>query len=470
MGSEQPFARAATMFTPSLKKLFASGFLLALATCGSEYFAQSRLFAATTHSDTDGDGVPAILDECPNSEPSTFDNLNASGCADGDDDGDGILNTFDLCKSTPAGEKVQRFDGCMPYYYSASGVVYTKGDDGNEYADGYVVNPFEMNAGDAIKLLLETMPKQEDLASNQRIGDVKATKAPLPNAQESGCAVAGCDGRRPQVASDLGAGSGVKFPPGSNSNPQTPVTPGSSSSGTNPSGTTVDSPSSGTVEVGTTPALPPGILAGASLTAPLIAEDLGQELVSQGFETTADQKGADRLMQMARAQMLTYAPYANQNNPQVAQIVGSISSLGRESLRQADKLFSSGNESQADAYLYLSAVFIDAVYDIGNTDIIKKLDSAEEVASVYRNLYQGLTGRNMFADEVLSDDDRAQEILAVVNGPVGKQILGSIPSGKKVESFGLVLKAFAPSLSQDEASVDAVITQAIANGISARAP
>jgi OOP family OmpA-OmpF porin len=58
--------------------------------------------------DSDGDGVPDYLDKCPGTPPGVA--VNAEGCPL-DSDGDGVPDTRDKCPNTPAGMKVNE-DGC----------------------------------------------------------------------------------------------------------------------------------------------------------------------------------------------------------------------------------------------------------------------------------------------------------------------------------------------------------------------
>jgi OmpA-OmpF porin, OOP family len=52
--------------------------------------------------DSDGDGIPDHLDECP-FEPEDFDGYkDGDGCPDPDNDGDGVLDINDLCPNIPA--------------------------------------------------------------------------------------------------------------------------------------------------------------------------------------------------------------------------------------------------------------------------------------------------------------------------------------------------------------------------------
>ena len=61
--------------------------------------------------DEDGDGVLDSMDKCLGTIP--YAKVDASGCAivDGDDDKDGVLNSVDKCPETPAGAKVDA-SGC----------------------------------------------------------------------------------------------------------------------------------------------------------------------------------------------------------------------------------------------------------------------------------------------------------------------------------------------------------------------
>jgi OOP family OmpA-OmpF porin len=58
--------------------------------------------------DTDGDGVPDYLDKCPGTPRGTT--VDSTGCPV-DSDGDGVLDHLDLCPDTPAGVRVNQ-DGC----------------------------------------------------------------------------------------------------------------------------------------------------------------------------------------------------------------------------------------------------------------------------------------------------------------------------------------------------------------------
>ncbi|MDR3418522.1 MAG: OmpA family protein [Nevskia sp.] len=61
--------------------------------------------------DSDGDGVPDSLDQCPNTPPGT--KVDDKGCPIGtvDSDGDGVPDSIDQCPDTPAGVKVDE-KGC----------------------------------------------------------------------------------------------------------------------------------------------------------------------------------------------------------------------------------------------------------------------------------------------------------------------------------------------------------------------
>jgi OOP family OmpA-OmpF porin len=58
--------------------------------------------------DADGDNVPDFRDQCPNTPPSA--KVNVNGCSI-DDDRDGVPNTIDLCPNTPFGTPVDA-NGC----------------------------------------------------------------------------------------------------------------------------------------------------------------------------------------------------------------------------------------------------------------------------------------------------------------------------------------------------------------------
>ena len=61
--------------------------------------------------DSDGDGVPDPLDNCPGSGSATY--VDSSGCAEdqGDDDSDGVVNGTDQCPNTTPGSSVDSV-GC----------------------------------------------------------------------------------------------------------------------------------------------------------------------------------------------------------------------------------------------------------------------------------------------------------------------------------------------------------------------
>ena len=58
--------------------------------------------------DSDGDGVPDYLDKCPNTPAGA--KVDANGC-ELDSDGDGVVDRLDKCPNTPAGAKVDA-NGC----------------------------------------------------------------------------------------------------------------------------------------------------------------------------------------------------------------------------------------------------------------------------------------------------------------------------------------------------------------------
>ncbi len=66
------------------------------------------LFAPTGRADSDGDGVPDILDKCPNTPAGAP--VDANGCPL-DSDGDGVPDDRDRCPDTPSGVAVTA-DGC----------------------------------------------------------------------------------------------------------------------------------------------------------------------------------------------------------------------------------------------------------------------------------------------------------------------------------------------------------------------
>ncbi|MFN3800517.1 thrombospondin type 3 repeat-containing protein, partial [Belliella pelovolcani] len=73
--------------------------------------AVDRFGCSLDQYDSDGDGVPNHLDQCPGTpagEP-----VDENGCADSqrDSDGDGVSDDMDLCPDTPAGEEVDE-NGC----------------------------------------------------------------------------------------------------------------------------------------------------------------------------------------------------------------------------------------------------------------------------------------------------------------------------------------------------------------------
>lgn len=59
--------------------------------------------------DSDKDGVPDYLDQCPNTPAGM--RVDEKGCC-GDDDHDGVANDVDKCPNTPQGAVVAK-DGCV---------------------------------------------------------------------------------------------------------------------------------------------------------------------------------------------------------------------------------------------------------------------------------------------------------------------------------------------------------------------
>jgi hypothetical protein len=61
--------------------------------------------------DTDGDGVPDQLDQCPDTPEG--EEVDENGCAPSqkDSDGDGVIDDNDQCPDTPEGEEVDE-NGC----------------------------------------------------------------------------------------------------------------------------------------------------------------------------------------------------------------------------------------------------------------------------------------------------------------------------------------------------------------------
>jgi endonuclease I len=70
-----------------------------------------EITADQPNGDSDGDGVLDTVDLCPNTPTGAV--VDANGCSNGqlDDDNDGVQNSLDLCSATPAGETVNA-DGC----------------------------------------------------------------------------------------------------------------------------------------------------------------------------------------------------------------------------------------------------------------------------------------------------------------------------------------------------------------------
>ena len=70
-------------------------------------------YTEATPRDSDGDGIPDDVDQCPN-EPEDYDGFqDEDGCPDPDNDGDGIPDVDDLCPLDPEDfDGFQDEDGC----------------------------------------------------------------------------------------------------------------------------------------------------------------------------------------------------------------------------------------------------------------------------------------------------------------------------------------------------------------------
>ena len=72
--------------------------------------------------DSDGDGVVDELDQCPNTPAGT--EVDSTGCPlPGDDDGDGVDNSIDACPNTPAGSNVDARGCVLPPDSDGDGVL-----------------------------------------------------------------------------------------------------------------------------------------------------------------------------------------------------------------------------------------------------------------------------------------------------------------------------------------------------------
>jgi len=89
---------------------------------------QSPVAAAAAPLDSDGDGVPDDIDQCPNTPPGMA--VDEVGCPL-DSDGDGVTDDKDLCPETPLGTAVDS-TGCA-IQYTLSGVAF--GLDSAELSD-----------------------------------------------------------------------------------------------------------------------------------------------------------------------------------------------------------------------------------------------------------------------------------------------------------------------------------------------
>ncbi|MCM4162990.1 MULTISPECIES: thrombospondin type 3 repeat-containing protein [unclassified Arenibacter] len=90
--------------------------------------------------DTDDDGVPDYLDQCPNTHPGEI--VDENGCANSqkDSDGDGVNDTTDLCPETPKGESVG-VNGCSDSQMDSDGDGIADDIDlCAETPDGEIVN------------------------------------------------------------------------------------------------------------------------------------------------------------------------------------------------------------------------------------------------------------------------------------------------------------------------------------------
>lgn len=438
---------------PFFKTLLLS---LALVSCGVSA-NRSELSADSVPFDSDGDGVGPLLDRCPSTDPADFP-VDASGCSTKDSDGDSVPDERDKdCPATPKGETVNLNSGCMTHYYFVS-LIVVDGSIETGLTEQRVKITREMTKETAQALLVA---ETEDYiaGSSKHIENVEAQRLPLPEQDDSTCRFYNCSAPTASSGGPLGGGSGNDFSAG-NTGAGAPATP------TPPPGgfpvEPVDPDETAPVLDGSNnEARSPVIVVGGSLTGIVDVEQFNQEMLGLGYQTTAANSSAPALLRTAKALgALSSSNSANLLAPQASKIASSLNQISSVSLRIADEMFTKNENGEGGAYLYTASVLVDAVYELANTDLASRLGSSEEVPSLYRNLYETFSGMSYQGELVLSEKERAQALLAIVNSPVGDMMLAPGTQAQKVSSFGILFKKIQMQITGDETSIDALIEAA----------